>query len=1046
MSSIRRHLTVAISIAVVCVMLVSALPILRVQAAANNTWSNSQTYQGIWPATDVVMNQTVGNYASNSRAHLELSANMWQIDKGSSSTSSAMTVSTAVTASARKQIGYTYSGVLTSIDIEHHSVAALTSGLEVTCDKNAMGDDGGQWVNVSKFYNDYSISNGLLPYFYGDYYSWMFISSNGFLVLTHTPPKTSTGALDIPAAWKTKTPPSSVPSTAAPNTIIAPYWRDLNPTLCPTDGGVRYGFVDEGYHGGHFVVFWEKVPNYVNSLYQSFFVAFDMFEILRLESMELVYSSIFPLESIEFGYKSVDGSNAPSTKIFIEDQGGKSGVYAGTGTLIPATSVRFISFTPTGASFYVIKDLSMNVDKYYYDPSWGWLPDAGSWLSVSGYKSAFPSAFNLDLSGPLTYKWYPTTGTWWATADFALALIGMATVTGGVGGIVLGALGVIVSSRDFLGALAPYPVPSTGTPWTEDSEKDLFAKYYTHDGNMTRLPYADYAWDVGLAPQFQWNIPAIDSISNPRKLVITTTATIAHFSIRHNINGAYISYDSEEVITTSIEPGTDHQFSSLGIQLVPNTPFASAQWYGRTIPDGKYFQTNEISTTQTSYGRAFHIYGSVNSNANHDIVAWNITRTSTDAVRSDGTIRVEGWFKQYDSYGDSRSATNVYVMKAESDAGKFTVLKKVAILTSTDGQSTWKFKSLLITGLPAGQNVKIGIGRTVYAVTGQAYLVGCQFTGVEIRSYQYMQGYTQWSLNTEINTGGGVDPDPAATYWYWYTSTSLKTVRPEPVTGKALGYWTVNGVNTVGTATDTAAATYKVGADKDYTVKPNYVDSTKRCLLVSRNSASGGTLSIADGINQLTKDTVVSVRATPANKYVLNYWIMDGARVPGIPNPLVVTMNTNHEIKAYFLYNSGCVAEGTLVTMADRNTMPIEDLKVGDRVMGYDVDASASVSETILSITSTKVPMVLIINDGALVVTPLDQPLYVRTPDGVMWNVDPVNVQVGWQLYEPLKDSWVTIYSVQENYEKVRVYDFTTDGPQTYLANSFLVLDKPIPV
>jgi len=143
-----------------------------------------------------------------------------------------------------------------------------------------------------------------------------------------------------------------------------------------------------------------------------------------------------------------------------------------------------------------------------------------------------------------------------------------------------------------------------------------------------------------------------------------------------------------------------------------------------------------------------------------------------------------------------------------------------------------------------------------------------------------------------------------------------------------------------------------------------------------------------------------------------------------------------------YCQTTGCVAEGTLVTMADGSQKAIERIRAGDIVRGYDLETDSFVAETVQSVSSTKVPSILDINHGALLVTATDQPIYVRNSSGEGWVQDPQDIQIGWEILDLVSGSWVQVVSVEELNEKTKVYDIFTNGPQNYLANGYLVLDK----
>jgi len=132
-----------------------------------------------------------------------------------------------------------------------------------------------------------------------------------------------------------------------------------------------------------------------------------------------------------------------------------------------------------------------------------------------------------------------------------------------------------------------------------------------------------------------------------------------------------------------------------------------------------------------------------------------------------------------------------------------------------------------------------------------------------------------------------------------------------------------------------------------------------------------------------------------------------------------------------------------MIAMADGSEKAVEKVKAGDKVVGYDPETGAFMTQTVLDTWSTMTPQILNINDGALRVTLVDQPLYVKNTNGIAaWLKDPMELQAGWMLYCPETGGWVVIDSLVVEDEKTKVYDFLTDGFQTYLGDSFLLMDK----
>jgi len=63
-------------------------------------------------------------------------------------------------------------------------------------------------------------------------------------------------------------------------------------------------------------------------------------------------------------------------------------------------------------------------------------------------------------------------------------------------------------------------------------------------------------------------------------------------------------------------------------------------------------------------------------------------------------------------------------------------------------------------------------------------------------------------------------------------------------------------------------------------------------------AGSGGTTSPAPAIYEYAEGTSATVRALPYSSYTFRYWLLDGAKKYG--NPITVTMNSDHVLKAYF--------------------------------------------------------------------------------------------------------------------------------------------------
>jgi len=88
-------------------------------------------------------------------------------------------------------------------------------------------------------------------------------------------------------------------------------------------------------------------------------------------------------------------------------------------------------------------------------------------------------------------------------------------------------------------------------------------------------------------------------------------------------------------------------------------------------------------------------------------------------------------------------------------------------------------------------------------------------------------------------------------------------------------------------------------------------------------STAGGTTNPSPGIYSYAQGTNVSVRADPDPWYILDHWELDEANV-GAPNPIQVTMDTDHTLHAVF---SPITIEGTILyvdplEIIDPNMLP----------------------------------------------------------------------------------------------------------------------------
>ncbi len=156
--------------------------------------------------------------------------------------------------------------------------------------------------------------------FYGKDYNSVYVCSNGFLSFTSSS-----------TAYR----PQSLPNSASPNAVIAPLWRDLNPSAA---GNITY------YAGrDKFVITWDGVKNYANDSRQTFQVI------------------LYPNGEIVFQYRNV--TNDVATSIGLENENGSRG----KGASSPRNGIAY-RWVPTSKNILSsMEDLSVFKGAYFHN-------------------------------------------------------------------------------------------------------------------------------------------------------------------------------------------------------------------------------------------------------------------------------------------------------------------------------------------------------------------------------------------------------------------------------------------------------------------------------------------------------------------------------------------------------------------------------------------------------------------------------------------------------------------------------------------------------
>ena len=139
----------------------------------------------------------------------------------------------------------------------------------------------------------------------------------------------------------------------------------------------------------------------------------------------------------------------------------------------------------------------------------------------------------------------------------------------------------------------------------------------------------------------------------------------------------------------------------------------------------------------------------------------------------------------------------------------------------------------------------------------------------------------------------------------------------------------------------------------------------------------------------------------------------------------------------------GCVAWGTMI-LTPEGYVPVQKLDTGQVILEYNFTSGTLQSYAVLGNNKTRVSEVADINNGMILVTPTDQPIYIRNSTFTGWLRNPQNLTNEDQIFDPVNNSWVNVTSVTILKTNILVFDLVTSGWNNFIANSFL-LDKKAP-
>jgi len=113
------------------------------------------------------------------------------------------------------------------------------------------------------------------------------------------------------------------------------------------------------------------------------------------------------------------------------------------------------------------------------------------------------------------------------------------------------------------------------------------------------------------------------------------------------------------------------------------------------------------------------------------------------------------------------------------------------------------------------------------------------------------------------------------------------------------------------------------------------------------------------------------------------------------------------------------------------------------RLLSYDMTTHRYVNNTITRFVTvvTYNQMVISTSTGKPLIVDQNpaQKVYAQLPDGLVTLVPVTDLQVGYRLFQPLSQTWVSITSIQyQNGGNHTMYDIYNTAPGNYIANGYL--------
>jgi hypothetical protein len=841
------HTRKSIALGIVLLFALAGVSVMiSAPVAASDLPSSREVWAGYHPGTQGVydIHRSLTTSTSDSITELSLSLTVddlvcQDVIGGREST---ITLNVAALANSRRAMDY--------IPAYSTSTTLMPS---LKSSKSGLGDDAGWWQPLPSGYK--------IPY-YGCWYDYLWITTNGVVQL-------ATKATYPTVATTTSGAPT-IPSTALPNILVAPYWKDM--TVTGQKAKIYYGITGAGSASNpyYYVVCWSSVLDKGST------TAVNSFSVWFAAATNSAACSV---GTTQFRYGTVSSSG--SIRVGIENQDGNGRIVPPDTTDNKYTKNDVIRLTNSVGNYYKIRSVKIEAIEVVPYGEGGNDPNARVW--IDGYYASgsqtYPGGANIEYFSLEPHHYSSDAAL---LSALSLGFGYFALITPPPVSFFCGAAGMVLALPGFMDSLVPTDktemIPST---W---GSQTAYTKNLANDQNMPNL-MGKRAWEVCSIPRFHW---------------VTRDNTGPH--------GLYV----KETVEYQYSDGSslvDYQIhtNALYLQLYPSDGRQSS-WGARTNPDGRPIDFSLErpvieSVEREGYSIAYY-KGSGSSTMDRNFIAmgWSPTvQGSAYTIRQDSTLCVDGYFRMWDDIpaGVSLPETrklDLYVLDVNDETH---IIKTVHVLTSSDPMDQWVYKQIVIDQLYGYGRVKMGIGRPVWPTGFPDFSCEASWASVSVfeRKTSVPTPYDQYGIHVSITGSGDVHSGsasgPSAIGSFPHTKGDKIDLYPVAATNFAFDHWEIgpNGQNAGSSNPYTISS-----ISSDWQVRAVFT-STLLCLTI------GGPISHVTpmpGTYYYSPGTVVTVTADAGYQignyyYLFAAWYLDGV-LYSTSRSIQVTMNANHNV------------------------------------------------------------------------------------------------------------------------------------------------------